>query len=89
MIDIQHSHQLPEATIRQLVQSLADKLADRLEVDSHWAGDRLAFQRSGVEGVIELLPGRVRVTATLGFPYSMMQSMVEEEIRRMLAEKLG
>ena len=89
MIDIQHAHQLPEPAIRQIVQSLADKLTERYEVSSQWDADRLVFQRSGVEGAIQLLPGQVRVTASLGFPLSMMQSMVEDEIRRLLSERLA
>ena len=89
MIDIQHAHQLPEPAIRQIVQSLADKLTERYEVSSQWDADRLVFKRSGVEGAIQLLPGQVRVTASLGFPLSMMQSMVEDEIRRLLSERLA
>ena len=36
-----------------------------------------------------MLPGAVRVQAKLGFLLSAMQGMVESEIRRVLAEKLG
>lgn len=89
MIDIQYPHALPETAVRQIVQTLADKLVERFEVNSRWSGDRLAFQRPGVDGAIELLPGAVRVTAHLGFPFSMMSPVVEDEIRRVLSERLG
>lgn len=89
MIDITRSHSLPAADVRGVVQAMADKLAERFEVVNRWEGDALRFSRSGVQGSIELLPGHVRVTAQLGFPYSMMQSMVEDEIQRVLGERLG
>lgn len=89
MIDITRNHSLPATAVRSVVQTMADKLAERFEVVNHWDGDALRFSRSGVQGRIELLPGQVRVTAELGFPYSMMQPMVEEEIQRVLQERLG
>ena len=89
MIDISHPHSLDADTARNVVQTIAQKLAERFDVSHHWDSDALVFARSGVEGRINLLPGQVRVTAQLGFPYSMMQSMVEQEIQRVLAERLG
>lgn len=89
MIDISHPHSLDAAAARAVVQTIADKLAARFELGNSWEGEALVFARSGVEGRISLLPGQVRVTAQLGFPYSMMQSMVEEEIQRVLSERLG
>ena len=73
MIDISHPHQLAPDAAHAVVQTIAEKLHERFEVD----------------GRIILAPGQVRVTAQLGFPYSMMQSMVESEIERVLGERLG
>lgn len=89
MINISHPHQLDDATVRGVVQTIADKLTERFETSNRWEGDALLFSRAGVEGAINLLPGQVRVTAQLGFPYSMMQSMVEEEIQRVLSQRLA
>lgn len=89
MIDISHPHGLDAGAARNVVQAIAEKLSERFQVSNHWDGDALVFARSGVDGRISLLPGQVRVTAQLGFPYSMMQSMVEEEIQRVLGERLG
>lgn len=89
MIDICRGHALDDAQVREVVQVMADKLAERFEVVNRWDGDALRFARSGVEGCISLLPGQVRVTAELGFPYSMMQPMVEAEIQRVLEQRLG
>lgn len=88
MIDVLRDHSLADDQVRSVVQAMADKLAERFEVVNHWDGDALRFARSGVEGRITLLPGQVRVTAELGFPYSMMQPMVQAEIERVLEQRL-
>ena len=88
-IDILHSTTLAADDARVAVIAVADKLAREFDVTSQWQGDTLVFTRSGVDGRIELLPAQVRVSAKLGFPYSMMQGVIDAEIRRVLAEKLG
>lgn len=89
MIDISHPHQLAPDAAHAVVQTIAEKLHERFQVSTQWQGDTLVFSRPGVDGQIRLDPGQVRVTAQLGFPYSMMQSMVEGEIQRVLGERLG
>lgn len=88
-IDVRHAHALPAAATRQAIEEVAAKLAQRFSLRSDWRGDALDFSGNGVEGVIEMQPGAVRVTATLGFLLSAMKSVVEEEIQRVLKEKLG
>ena len=88
-IDIRHDHGKTPEQAREAVEQAARKLNDRFDMQSRWEGDRLHFSRSGVEGAIELLPSQVRVTAQLGFLLSAMQGMVENEIRRVLSEKLN
>lgn len=88
-IDIHHAHALPDDSAHAAVAEVASKLQERFEVATRWEGRNLHFSRSGVEGVIELLPGAVRVKAELGFLLSAMKGMVESEIKRVLAEKLG
>lgn len=88
-IDIRHAHGQTAEQARAAIDEVAAKLADRFGARTHWQGDTLRFDGSGVDGAIELLPGAVRVTATLGFLLSAMKGMVEAEIRRVLGEKLG
>ncbi|GHH54413.1 MULTISPECIES: polyhydroxyalkanoic acid system family protein [Gammaproteobacteria] len=88
-IDIRQDHALSAEQARTAIDEAARKLDERFGLRSSWNGDRLDFSGSGVDGAIELLPGQVRVTATLGFLLSAMKGMVEAEIRRVLAEKLG
>ncbi|MFT4247888.1 MAG: polyhydroxyalkanoic acid system family protein [Pseudomonas sp.] len=87
-IDIRQDHALNPEQAHAAIDEAARKLDQRFGMRSSWNGDRLDFSGSGVDGAIELLPGQVRVTATLGFLLSAMQGMVETEIRRVLSEKL-
>ena len=88
-IDIRHAHSLSDENAHAAIAEVARKLQERFEVNTHWEGQTLRLARSGLEGAIEMLPGAVRVKAELGFLLSAMQGMVESEIRRVLAEKLG
>ena len=88
-IDISQNHSLSPEQARTAIDEAARKLDERFGLQSNWNGDRLEFSGSGVDGAIELQPGQVRVTATLGFLLSAMKGMVEGEIRRVLSERLG
>lgn len=88
-IDIRHAHSLSDDNARNAISEVAGKLQERFDVATRWEGQVLHFTRSGVDGAIELLPGAVRVKAELGFLLSAMKGMVESEIQRVLAEKLG
>ena len=88
-IDIQHPHRLPLPGARAAVQQVADKLVERFGVECRWQDDALHFNRTGVDGRIELLPGVVHVQAELGFLLAAMQGPIESEIRRVLAKHFG
>jgi putative polyhydroxyalkanoate system protein len=86
-IDIRHSHSLPLPKARKAVEDIAKKLAAKFDMEHHWEGDNLYFSRSGVDGHIHLDQKQVRVTAQLGFLLSALKGTVEQEIRRVLAER--
>jgi putative polyhydroxyalkanoate system protein len=88
-IEIVHPHARTQAEARQAIDQAAAKLRERFGVESHWQGDELQFARPGVEGRIAVLPGQVKVQAQLGFLFAAFQGLVEDEIRRVLADKLG
>ncbi|MDO5610317.1 MAG: polyhydroxyalkanoic acid system family protein [Pseudomonadota bacterium] len=88
-IDILHPSAHSSEQNRLAVELIAEKLRDQLGLQTEWQGDVLNFQRSGVDGHITVAPGHVQVSANLGFPFSAMRGMVEAEIRRVLADKLG
>ena len=86
-IDIQHPHSKTPAQARKAVEGVAKKLAERFDMDYGWDGDDLHFNRSGVDGRIHLTEKQVRVTAQLGFLLSALKGTVEQEIRKVLAER--
>lgn len=86
-IDIRHTHGLDAAQARQAVQHIADTLAQRFGVEHGWKDNSLNFRRSGVDGWVHLEQGAVRVTAELGFLFGAMKGTIEDEIRRVLAER--
>jgi len=88
MINIEHRHCQPIEIARAAVEVIAQKLEQRFNAVTYWEEHILHFNRSGIEGRIELLPGAVRVQAKLGLLVSMMQEAMESRIQRILAEKL-
>ena len=86
-IDIRHQHSLPPAKARKAVEDIAKKLAAKFDMDYRWDGDDLHFTRSGVDGRIHLTEKQIRVTARLGFLLSALKGTVEQEIRKVLAER--
>lgn len=86
-IDIRHAHSLPPEQARQAVQDVADKLSERFGMVYDWSGNTLNFNRSGVDGHIEVEPGELHVTAKLGFLLGTMKGPIEAEIRRVLDER--
>lgn len=86
-IDIRHHHSLPLPKARKAVEDIAKKLAAKFDMDYRWDGDDLHFTRSGVDGRIHLTEKQIRVTARLGFLLSALKGTVEQEIRKVLAER--
>ena len=88
-IDIRHAHSLTHKQARKAVEDVALKLADRFGMDHRWEGDVLHFKRSGVDGQVALVPGALLVDARLGMLFAAMKGPIEQEMRRVLVERLG
>jgi putative polyhydroxyalkanoate system protein len=88
-IQIRHPHSLPPPQARQAVEDFAIKLGQRFGLDYRWEGDVLHFKRSGVDGQVALVPGALLVDARLGMLFAAMKGPIEQEMRRVLAERLG
>ncbi|MGH8082361.1 MAG: polyhydroxyalkanoic acid system family protein [Lysobacter sp.] len=86
-IDIHHPHTLAPAKARKAVEEVAQKLAERFDVEYGWDKDTLNFSRSGVDGKIALQPNKLHVTAQLGFLLGALKGPIESEIRRVLEER--
>jgi putative polyhydroxyalkanoate system protein len=88
-IDIKRAHSRPLPEARKAVQRVADHIAERFDVECSWDGNILNFQRSGVDGHIEVGPKQIHVTARLGFLLMAIRGSVEREIHRYLEEEFG
>lgn len=89
-IDIQHPTLADRGHVRAAIERVAERLSGEFGLQCEWRdADTLGFERDGVQGDIKLAADHVHVTAALGFPYSLMKGMIESEIRRVLADKLG
>ena len=86
-IDIRHPHSLSKAYARKAFEEVANKLAQRFDMEWDWDGDVLNFSRSGVDGHIALGPDDLHVHAKLGFLTAMFKEPIEGEIKRVLKEK--
>ena len=88
-IDIRHPHAMPAKQVRKAVEQVAGKLSERFGLDCNWEGDTLHFHRSGVDGHIAMEPDQVHIKAKLGFLLAAMKGPIEQEIRRVLAERFS
>ena len=88
-IDITHANGLSSAAAKRAVEDIAGKLAERFDIQHHWQGQALLFERPGVHGRITLAAREVQVQAELGFLLSALKGSIEQEIRRYLDEKFG
>jgi len=88
-IDIRHPHSMTLPKARKAVEEVADKLAERFDLEYDWDGDTLNFNRTGVDGKIALSPQQLHVTAQLGFLLATLKGPIESEIKRVLNERFS
>ena len=88
-IDIRHPHHHGDEEARRIVEGIAEQLRERYGVSGRWQDDAIVLAGPGLQGLVRVLPGQVRVTAELGFLLSALRGRVEDEIRRVLGERLG
>jgi putative polyhydroxyalkanoate system protein len=85
-IDIVRSHGLGRDKARAAVERIAHEISSKLQADTQWEGDSLAFSRSGANGRIDVEDHKVRVNVDLGLMLSPMRGMIEQQINSYLDE---
>jgi putative polyhydroxyalkanoate system protein len=88
-IDIRRSHDKSMKEARAAVERVADKIAQKFDVECGWNGNSLEFERSGVHGKISLGKGEVHVVANLGFLLMALRGTIEAEIHKYLDREFG
>ena len=87
-IDILHPHTRSADEARTIVEGIAAQLRERYGLSGTWQGDAVVLSGPGLQGLVEVLPQQVRVSAELGFLLAALRGQVEGEIRRVLGERL-
>lgn len=88
-IHITRSHHLSLAQAKAAVQEAADDLAAEYDLQSHWKGNTLHFERSGVEGSMKVSASAIELDVKLGFLLRAFRSSFEGHIERHLDQHLG
>ena len=88
-IDFHRKHGSSLKAAKAAVDKTAAAIAKKFEITSQWEGDTLHFQRSGVDGHIEVTKTDVHVHAKLGFLFGMMKPMIEQELQRAFDKNFG
>jgi putative polyhydroxyalkanoate system protein len=88
-IHIVHPHKLTPKKARDAAQKVADKIAEEYDLECEWDGDTLYFERSGVQGAMELGDGQVEMTIKLGFLMSAFSSTIRSKIEENLQKVFG
>lgn len=86
-IDIRRTHSVPLKDAKVRVERIAERIAERFDVDYGWRGNTLEFTRSGVEGEIAVTGKDVRVLVRLGFLLFALKGPIEREIDRVIDEQ--
>ena len=88
-IDIQRTHQLPLKDAKAKVEQIAERIAERFDVEYGWRGNTLQFNRSGVDGQIAVSAKDLRVSVRLGFLLFALKSAIEREINGTIDKHFG
>jgi len=89
IIDIRREHSSSLKSARAAVEKVAKSIAKEYDVEHHWDGDVLHFDRSGVKGRITVAKHEIHVRAELGFLMGALKSVIEHEIERKLDEHIA
>ncbi len=88
-IEIDHRHALPPDRARALLEDIAQDLCRRYALAARWEAAALRFAGKGVTGTLTLAQDRLRLSADLGFPLSLMHAPIEREIREQIRRRFG
>jgi len=85
-IDITARHSMKLANAQQAADELAQDLSRKFDIDYGWDGDFIHFERSGVDGSIEVSSESIHIQARLGLLLTFLQGRIEDEIHSYLKD---
>jgi len=88
-IDMHARHSMPREAAQSAADELAADLARTFDIDYGWQGDRILFERPGVNGSITVREEEIRIEARLGLMLMFLKPQIEAEITRYLRDHFG
>jgi len=88
-IEITRSHALGTSGARTAVEKVAEKLHQKLNVETSWQNDVLHFEGNGADGRIEVRESDVHLALNLGFVLKSMKGWIRTEAEKYLEKYLG
>lgn len=87
-IEINRTHSLGLDRARTVVERVAGKLREKINVSTEWSGNTLQFEGSGADGRIEVSESEVRLAIKLNFLLKSMKGWIRDEAEAYLDEYL-
>jgi putative polyhydroxyalkanoate system protein len=89
-LEIQQSHNLPLAEVKQRLQDLQNKMAEKYGISGTWISEREAsVKRTCVTGKITCDENNVRIFLDLSFALAPLKGKIEDRIRQALRDTLA
>jgi putative polyhydroxyalkanoate system protein len=88
-VNIEQPHNLPLPEVKQRLEQLKTKFAEKYGIDGVWKNDReVEIKRTGASGSITCAESSVKVFLDLSFALSPLKGKIEERIKQALADAL-
>ena len=85
-IKAHRQHELGLEGARRAAEEIAAHLDERFDLSYRWEGDSLHFERSGIDGHLNVTATEVSVEARLGLLMAVFKPVLEQEVNRYLDE---
>ena len=79
-INIRRQHTLSRTKARDLAENVAADLDERFSLHHYWENDTLFFERSGVNGRMDISPDEIHISVRLGLLLLPLRSRFEQAI---------
>lgn len=85
-IKINRQHNLDHAAARAAAEKVADHINEKYRLRYRWEGDCLHFERSGIDGRLQVEESEVNMDVRLGLMMLPLKYTIETEIHRYMDE---
>lgn len=88
-ISIRRRHKLSHKKAKAAAEEIALDLEKRFDLAYEWDGDRIAFERPGLAGVLQVGKADIRLDVELSLLLLALKGPIEREIHKQLDAVLG